>query len=370
MATNRNRVIYSAAALYAGPTPCTGKHFSSGNSGVNLIQQIPRVQSVSLNFDVPRQDVNQFGQLAAIDRIIVQPPTVGMNFSWLLTDLKAENILGFNTKAASTFISGQLDKSRDEINYFILLAPEGSDAVGDTATGTQNVIGVGNGYLSNYSVDLSVGQLPTASLSVEALNVKIDTGNNGTNTVPSVNPLNGQSVTAFKYQLPTAISYTGANIVSALRPGDIVLNFPANAAIGNILSGAGSVNVQSVNFSLPLARETLNRLGTPFAFSRELQIPIQSTMTISALQADLRASNLADILCNDQNYNFEVICKQPDCAGTGAAAVIMTFRNAKLQSQDFGVDIGGAATTNMTFQSQLAGLNDYANGYYASGNHS
>lgn len=368
MAQNRNRVIYSAAALYAGPTPCTGQHFTSGNSGVNLINQIPRVQNVSLNFDIPRQDVNQIGQLAAIDRIIVSPPTVGASFSWYLLDGKAESLLGFAAKGQSTFISGQLDKSQDEKNYFILLASEGADAVGDTNTGTQNVIGIGNGYLSNYSLELAVGQLPRASLSIEGLNVKIDTGNM-LNTVPSVNPLNGQKITGSKYVLPTAVAYTGANIASALRPGDIELQLAPNAAIGNILSGAGSVNIQSLNFSLPLSRETLNRLGTPFAFSRELQLPIQSTMTISALSADLRASNLADVLCQDNSYSFKVVCKLPDCAGTGASAVTLDYKNAKLQSQDFSLDIGGAMTVNMVFQSQLAGINDYSNGFYLSGNY-
>jgi hypothetical protein len=59
----------------------------------------------------------------------------------------------------------------------------------------------------------------------------------------------------------------------------------------------------------------------------------------------------------------------PDCAGTGASAVTLDYKNAKLQSQDFSLDIGGAMTVNMTFQSQLAGLGDYDNGFFLSGNY-
>ena len=369
MATNRSRVIFPAAALFAGPAGSTGQHFSSGASGTNLINQIPRAQSASLNFDVTLTDVNQLGQLAALDRLILESPTVSMDISWLLVDGKAESTLGFQAKGQATFISGQLDKTNDDRNYFILIAPEGADAIGNTQTGLQNVISVGNGFVSNYTLNLAVGQLPTASLTIEGLNVKVDTGSFN-KTLPAVNPLNGRPITAWNFTIPTATAYTGAGIVSALRPGDIVLEFPANAGIGNILSGAGSVNIQSVNFSLPLSRETLNRLGSPFAFSRELAVPIQSTMTIEALQADLRESNLSDLLCNNQSYNFRVRLKKPDCEGTGANAIVLDYKNAKLQSQAFGVDIGGAATTSLTFQNQLAGLGDVTNGFFFSGDYS
>ncbi len=82
----RKRVIYQSEALYAGPTPPTGYHYSSGNSGVNLVQQVHRVQSANYSFNVSRQDVNQYGQLAAIDRIILQAPTVNLDFNYYLTN--------------------------------------------------------------------------------------------------------------------------------------------------------------------------------------------------------------------------------------------------------------------------------------------
>jgi hypothetical protein len=357
MATNRNRVIYSAAALFASQgTSCTGAHFSSGNSGVNLIKQVPRVQDVSFNFDIPRQSVQQMGQLAELDRIIVDSPTVGLNFSWLETDGSSENALGFNTNGMSTFISGILSAQSDDKNYFIQLSSEGVDAVTDANNNTKNVIAIGNGYLSNYSLDLSVGQLPKASLSVEGLNIKFDTGNNGNNFIPAVNPIDGQKITGWKYTLPTAVAYTGANIVSALRPGDLQLNLAPNAALGNVLSGAGSVHIQSMNIAVPLSRETVNRLGTKFAYARNLALPIQTTMSISALQADLRESNLADIFCNDASYNFSVIAKVPDCVGTGASSIVYQYKGAKLQSQD---------------QSQLAGISLNTDiGFFYSGSYS
>lgn len=369
MPVNRNRVIYSAAALFVSPNS-SGQHFSSGNSGVNLLKQIPRVQSYSDNLDVSRTDVNQFGQLVALEQIITDAPSVTADFSYLLVDGAAEQALGFAIKGNTTFISGQLDGTFSELNYFLQVSPDGIDAIGDVSNNLKNVIAIGNGALSNYSINLAVGALPTATLSLEALNIKVDTGNNADNTIPAVNPINGQAITGFRYQLPTARAYTGAGIVSALRPGDLEFSLDPNASIGNILSGIGSVNIQSVDISVPLARETISRLGSTFAYAKPLQVPITTTMSISALTADLRSSNLADVICNDQKYNFRIKMKNPSCGGTGDTAIILDFRGAKLQSQSRSLDIGSSSTTDMTFVAQVAGVSaSIGDGFYMSGSY-
>ena len=89
----RNRIIYQSEAVYAGPSPATGFHFGTfapgigGNSNdlnnaTNLVNQIQRVQTANYSFNVDRTDVNQFGQLAAIDRVILTSPTVSLDFSY------------------------------------------------------------------------------------------------------------------------------------------------------------------------------------------------------------------------------------------------------------------------------------------------
>ncbi len=93
-------------------------------------------------------------------------------------------------------------------------------------------------------------------------------------------------------------------------------------------------------------------------------------MTVSALAADLRASNLADIICNDQKYNFRVKIKNPSCGGTGSDAIVIDFKGAKLQSQSYSLDIGSNATTDMTFVSQLAGVSaSVSDGFFFSGSY-
>ena len=78
----RNRVIYQSEALFVGQkTGVTDAHTSAGD-----IKQLHRVQSANYAFSVARTDVNQFGELAAIDRVVLDTPTVSLDFSYLLSN--------------------------------------------------------------------------------------------------------------------------------------------------------------------------------------------------------------------------------------------------------------------------------------------
>ena len=74
----RNRVIYQSEALY------TSKDASSRLTGDH--RQLHRVQSANFNYTINRQDINQFGELARIDSVVLDPPTVSTDFSYYLTD--------------------------------------------------------------------------------------------------------------------------------------------------------------------------------------------------------------------------------------------------------------------------------------------
>ena len=80
----RNRVIYQSEALYVS------KNINSTGSGDH--RQLARVQSANYNFNIARQDVNQFGQLARIDALVLKSPTVALDFSYYPPD-------GFNERA-------------------------------------------------------------------------------------------------------------------------------------------------------------------------------------------------------------------------------------------------------------------------------
>ena len=131
----RLRQIYQTDLLYVGPTGvgnCTGALNSAGVygnilsaiSGQNFVAEIYRVQSVNDDWNKSLQDVNHFGELAAIDRVSLQPPTVNLSFSYLLANMINESLLGFTVNKAGdttavSCVSGIIAQATDSKNYFL-----------------------------------------------------------------------------------------------------------------------------------------------------------------------------------------------------------------------------------------------------------
>src|SRR5258708_5657080 len=134
MSTDRR--IYSSQAVYIGPSPSTSYHFSSGASGVNLVSQLIRVQSLGDNKSITRQNVNEFAQLAAIDRAIIDAPTVAVNLDWLAVNANNESGLGFTVNGTVSAFSGIINGTVDDRNIFNLIAPNDEDAIGNTDADT------------------------------------------------------------------------------------------------------------------------------------------------------------------------------------------------------------------------------------------
>ena len=379
MSNTRNRVIYQSEAVYVGPSPASGFHFGTlgtfgGSSNDlhnsnNLVKQLQRVQTANYSFNVERTDVNQFGQLAAIDRIILTNPTVSLDLSYINANLANENILGFNVVSGNAESTVQsivdfMGGSGDERNYFIRTVSEGSDAVNfaSSASGTVNgVIGIGNGRVTSFSTEGSVGNFPTTTINVEGYNMKFDKGTSG-NFVPAINLVNGNTLSNF-YTLPTANQNVGigsGNAISALRPGDITVSIPS-------ITGAdtATMNVQSYTLSLDIGRTPIEKLGNRFAFTRPIDFPLTVSLSVDAQVTDLVAGNFAGLLVEDSTYSPSITIKSPTDSNLTMAKY--TLKGAKLDSEEFSSDIGSNKTVTLNFSAQVGGPQDSTNGLFMNG---
>lgn len=364
----RNRTIYNVLALYASQVAATGMQ-----TGTNTVRQLSRVQSFDEDFTRNFTDVNQFGNLAAIDRLEVEAPDVTASFSYYLTDGLNERLLGLTvpTSGAGGFanqtsiISGLLSKATDEKNYYLLIAEEGNDAAGYTLSKT-GVIGLGNAYITSYTVNAAVGDIPTADVELEALNIRVygQLQPGLINDIPAVTSSNGQAITGVRFSLPGATSLTGVGTPNALLPGDIV--FTPTGLLG--FSDA-DLKVQDFTLTVDLPRTPLNRLGSRFAFSREIDFPVTSTLEMTAEVGDLESGNLVDLLCTNPNRDFTITMRAPSCGGTGVAALTYLFRGAKLTSQSFSSSIGDNATMTATYEVQIGSPQQTDRGIFLSGSY-
>jgi len=384
----RNRVIYQSEALYVS------NEYNS--TGVSDHAQLHRVQSANYGFTINRQDVNQFGNLARIDSLILEPPTVNFDLSYYVTNGYNERALNFLVQNASKpgvsgqFASGHLASSSGQ-NLFILTVPEGKDANLNRFDGASEnaVIGIGNAFLTDYTLDMSVGSLPTATISFEASNIISDVTVSGENTTisgftgiytPAVDPVNGEVLTGVGgNQLEIALPYATGNShtgdyqaddedkLSALRPGDLTLNLDSfDKNILTKVSGAGGIHIQSASLSLPLSRTPIERLGSKFPFARVVDFPVNATLTVNAIVNTMEAQNLAEMIsgCGEGTLR-EVSVSMAECGGNEGMTVIM--KGCTIDSENFSSSIGSNKSVDITFSTQIGGTKDTNKGVFVSG---
>jgi len=376
----RNRVIYQSEGLYVNNVASSGSAASS--------EQLARVQSANYSFTINRQDVNQYGDLARIDSLVLDPPTVSLDFSYYLTDGFNERALGFfvqHTGVADNsqrfanagyntqgnFASGQLTAGSG-VNFYIVTSPNGEDlnkSPVEALDANDTVIGIGNAYLTDYSVDMSVGSLPTVSVTAEAANMNSVASAGAGFENPAVDQEAGtkyvKPVTLPSPNISGGLNAKGAGALSALRPGDITLSL-ANLETDSLveIDGVGGAHVQSASISVPLSRSPIDRLGSRFPFAREVDFPVSCTFNVSAVVSETQAKNLADVLDLGES---EASLTIQDQQTSSIAAIKYTLKGLKIDSQSFSSSIGANKTVDLTFSTQIGGPNDEANGIFMSG---
>ena len=429
----RNRVIYQSQALFIAPsatgvqvsgvtaagtaataTPFTPVSTGSLASGISLLKKMDRIQNCNFNFSINRQDINEFGKLARLDSIVMESPTVSLDFSYYVTDGFNERLLGFNCYSANDSantienvqaISGLLADLQGN-NYYILTVDEGEDVVDGNFTPSSSVVSIGNGFISEYSFEASVGAIPTASITVEAFNIKSDSTLTPTTVTSAGAPATsvvGANITSITGNSPaidlfaspatkltsvgsaykldyaraftgtigaaTGVNFTGfttgASNVSALRPGDLVLTLPTSDGIADI-SGNGQAHIQSFNFTLPLSRTVLQRLGNTFGFARTINVPINMDITINGIVSELESLNLFDKLGSPTARTLAISLKD----SSSAEKIVYTIKGAIFQGESYSENIGDNQTVDLTYSVQIGGANDANNGLFISGSYS
>ena len=403
MAT-RSEVIYQSIALYSSNV--TGDSTEGVPSGE--VTALQRVTDIDWGGEVARQDINCMGKLAATSREIIEEPTVNLSFSYYLANAFNENAMGLAVTTEGggdgyhstdvNIISGVLADAfgSSEKNYYILTVSQGEDAddvnlqtFSDATISGYGIIGIGNAFMSDYTVNLAVGDMPNASVTFDAANLTFSTL--GSYVGPSYTGFQNPAIKRSEstdlsdlqftgvVNLPTFIAQPEAGgselSVAALRPGDIEVTFgladmPAGGAIlpGNtagLADAKQSAHVQSVTIGVPLSRTPLTRLGNPFAFARKIDVPINTTLTVAANIGDITTGSLVDLLCSDDLGRDVMITLGGKCGADDNMRY--KVKGAQLDSQSMSVNIGDSETVDLTFTAQIGGYNDTAQGVFLSG---
>jgi hypothetical protein len=354
-------------------------------SGTGDIRQLFRLTSIGgPEWTYEKAPISVIGKLAPITRDTTDSPTVSVPFSYYVTDFENEKNLGFNITPSggdlptTGAISDILTKTtlKDEKNYFILVTPEGVDAISRSgADPTDYILGIGNANITNYSIEASVGDYPTASVTVEGLNLRGQVGTTGVTGVtvsnwlatPAINPVDGLQITATNsnFKLPSG-SIGSSNKPFVLKPGDITVDLSSAAGLfADTING--QFNIQSFNVSFDLARDPIQSLGARYAKSRELTFPIDVNFTVEALAGDLKTANLRDHVCGTGVYSATISMKRPDCSNAGGTAATILLKGLSLQSEAFSVDVDDNQSVSLTWLGSIGSPTDRENNVFFSG---
>jgi hypothetical protein len=223
-------------------------------------QEIQLVQSADVDFSISRQDVFEFGNLFAVDNIQVEPATATLNFSYALaTGINNHIKLGLNN------LSGIISDSNGK-DYKL------------TGAG---LLQVPSGVITSYSVEGSLGNVPTVSVSVQALNATYTTG-----SYPATMPAGDE---------------TTLNVV---RPDKINLS----------LNNTG-FECRSFSYTLDIGREYVNKLGSLTPIASIVTSPPKITIEAELI---LRNDNPNPQFANDSKTNVNIDCDGIRFAVTGA----------------------------------------------------
>ena len=320
--STRKRVIYQSEALFC-------------RTGTSYLQ---RVQSINYNFTVPRTDVNQYGQLGQIERVIVEVPTVSLDFDYLLAGVTNEKlILGDSSGAGTKGIIYDLNttSSIEKQTYAIGLSAEGVDHLSAASAKKPGFV-VEDGFLTSYAWNAAVGEIPSASVGVESTKMKVDT----------------VSSTGTKSNVTTP---------TVLRPGNV--NF-RSVATGGALGSAHDVpalgldimHVQNMSVSMDVPRESISRLGDKFEYARLITFPLTATLSLEGIVSSQVANNLTDIVGTESvaapDPGFDIAVKIFK-ATSGVNGLGLKLKNAKVDGHSITSSIGANKSVTLDYTVQV-----------------
>ena len=367
----RNRVIYQSESVFVSKSLDSRFDFDHN--------ELRRLQGANYGFTMNRTDVAQYGKLGRIDSINLDLPTVNLDMSYFLGDGYNEEVLGFNIDEGYQFAKSHLEISSGR-NFYVVTSEEGLDSTSLDIGDNYSIIGIGNAFLTDYSVDLSVGSLPIVNLQYQCSNINSINGSvEGEGFWVSTLSGNIASIDLDKGEAdkgPVILSKpnnTGQGGPTALRPGDITLNFEGfnsenqDSETISTISGNGSFHLQSANLSIPLSRSELKRFGSKGAYARVLDYPIKATLTVNSILSNLESVDLAKSIrvCSDSSTDNNVSILAKDCEGS--PAIIWNLKKPQVISETFSSNIGPNKSVDIVFEVQIGDSEDTSIGITCSG---
>jgi hypothetical protein len=205
-------------------------------------EELTLIQSASVDFNISRQDVFEFGSVFAVDSVQVQPPTVNLNFSYAIASGTANNTnhTKMDLNALGTLLADMAGKQY-------------------TVSGAGNLV-LQSGLISSYAINASVGNVPTATVQVQGISATYTPGSivNATRNATNITAATPQNMTLVASNGGSNGSVSARSFTATLDvPKQYIYQLGSLTPVGVITNGAAKVTVESE--FLMLGSSSLNR---------------------------------------------------------------------------------------------------------------
>ena len=164
--------------------------------------------------------------------------------------------------------------------------------------------------------------------------------------------------------MPSGQSTTSAtDKTTVLRPGDITFTWGTYTS-NDIGADIEDAKIQSFTLTTDIGRTPIQRLGLKYAYSNEINFPVNASLRVTAIVGDLGTGALSAFVDSTGTYNVGVTIKKP---GTALTAFGATLKGVTLDSQEYSSSIGDNKTVTYTFAVPIGGPNDLNKGLFIYG---
>lgn len=362
-------ISYEMQMMFVGSS---GAFEAASNTGSG-ISRLDFVQSYDFSFDVERTPLRQLGTGVFATTQTQFAPDVNLNIQYLLNDGWNEKYLGldlFNDQSGNPFNS--ILNSTGDRNFYVTIAQnEGRDQNAQTGLSDNYVLGIGNAYITNYSISIGVGQLATASCSFVGANANIQ-NYSSSKYLPSVETLvsganaeaasgnfsmafidNSRStryLSGFKDVLDGACPYSKCIVTPTFTPTGS--NYPITFGFFDSVRD----NFQNLEFSVQFERKSLYGFGNNYPYIRKIQKPTIATLTLSSLVDDFQAENIAKIFEGENAAEKSVLVEFFNL--NNVKKFELKLENLTLASYSLGAQIGDRVLVNTSWNVEVKDNSD------------
>ena len=317
-------IRYGSARLLASRESSPGKLVAMGG-----------VSDISFGFSIDREEIKSMGYDHLVHSVGTAPK-VNINFSYSISDLENEELIGFPVASEESIVLGRsiaYDLKPIDLAFVVTEGGEDFDSLSASQQQEIKVCLVKNAYVSKYSITLSPNGIPKASVSFVGDDMIFKIFKNLSEYTDITPPVE-------------------ENIGSRLN---FKVNDGAREPTSDIGGGQIISSINSFGFSLDVNYKDLLDFGQ-FRHKRKANFPLHASLNISANVLGISEGEVKGIFCEENLSRFIVSFSHKNCT-TGYLDEMsgMLFTNAMLVSQDYSLDTsrGSFLRTNLSFRVDL-----------------